>query len=163
MFGRSKVVTELKGKAGKVRRDEALSAPASTYAPPGVDTSQVWLAAVEIRKPESHITYVSLADGTTSVYYATGKGYEGVGSAESVAEASRAFVERAGLMKSEFTQAEGIPYPARGKVSIYYRIGDGLFVVTATEDILAVGGNPLTPLYKRSMDVLHQANAVISR
>jgi hypothetical protein len=163
MFGRSKTIIELKGNAGKARRDEALSGAATGYAPPGVDTSQVWLAAVEVMKPESHITYVSLSDGTTSVYYSTGKGFEGIGSAESAAEASRTFVERSAAMKHEFTHATGIPYAGRGKVTLYYRQGNALFVVTATEDILAVGGNPLTPLYKVSQDMLHQANAVLSR
>lgn len=163
MFGRSKTITELKGPAGKTRRDQALSAPESSYAPPGLDTSGVWLAAVEVRKPESHITYVSLADGTTSVYYATGKGYEGIGSAESVAEASKEFVAKSAAMADQFTHATGIPYAERGKVTLYFRRGVSLYVVTATEDILEVGGNPLTPLYKRAMDVLHQANAVLSR
>ena len=161
MFGSK--AKKVRGEAAKEIRHKDLSAPASEVAPEGVDTTQVWLAVIEVSKPESTISYVSFANGDTSEYYTKGKGLEGLGDVEAVNEASRAFVEAASARFDMFDTASDYPLPTAGMVRFYCRKGDETFTVEVLEDIASVGGHPLTALYRKGLDVIKQVQGVETR
>lgn len=161
MFGLGK--KKFKGEAAKERRNELLSAPASEVAPEGVDTSEVWLAAIEIVKPEATITYFSMANGDTSVFYSSGRGHEGLEKGENVTEASRKFVHETAEFLSELEVTDELGEPITGNVTFWARKGEDTYYASYLEDIVAVGGHPLSRLYAVSQDVVKHTHAVLSR
>ena len=163
MLGLGKKEKKLRGNAGVEHRETVLGKPASEAAPQLDDTAGVWVAVMETFKPEGRISVVSFKDGTTSLYYSNGKGFEGLDSVEQVKDASRAFVEICEERLSLLDPTTEHPYPKSGNVRFYCRKGDETFTTEALEDVIAAGGHPLTPVYKQGMNVFKQVQLALSR
>lgn len=157
MFGKNK----LKGDAVMERRTATLMGPPVQVAPEGVDTGQVWLAAFEIVKPEAAITYVSHPDGTTHAYFSNGRGFEHLEKGPSVADASRAFVALAAQYMGDMGRVGGTPHPDARHVTFWCREGEATYGLTIMEDVVAVGGHPLTKLYRAGLAVTKHAAAAM--
>lgn len=59
---------------------------------PGPLLPHVWGAVMEFQRPGAAVTLVSLADGTTSLYFSNGGGIIGAGGHPPVAKATRDFL-----------------------------------------------------------------------
>jgi hypothetical protein len=163
MFGKKKTTKKLKGDAAHQLRTDLLTGPAAQVAPEGVDTSAVWLAAVETVKPEATITYMSLSDGTTTVIYSSGAGLEGLRDVDAVATASTEFVDVTSQTMDMLDKNNDLTLPERGMVRMYARQGDDTYSAESLEDIVAAGGHPLTPQYKKALSVMKQVQLAESR
>lgn len=151
----------IKGRDVDQHRRNLLFSAATTVAPEGMDTNAVWLAAFQIVKPEASITYVCLEDGTTHAYFSNGHGHEHLEKGPSVPEAARTFVGLASRFYSEFEVASPNIAPAPRQVTFWARQGSETRALTLLEDVVAVGGHPMTKLYQAGVAVAKHCAASI--
>lgn len=163
MFGKKKATHKLKGDSALQARVDLLAAPAAQVAPEGVDTSTVWMAAVETVKPGATVTYASLADGTTTVFYSSGSALEDLRDIDAVAEASTEFVKTTAETMDMLDKTDDVRLPERGMIRMYARKGDDTYSTEAFEDVVAAGGHPVAGLYKKAVDVMKQVQLAESR
>jgi hypothetical protein len=78
--------------------------------------AQVWGVLMEIGFRDAVATVVSLADGTTSLYFSTGGGVIGAGAHAAVRSAATSFIAAAETHRAHFTGATEHPQPAPGRV-----------------------------------------------
>jgi len=83
---------------------------------PSEEAPQVWGVVMEAGYEAGSATLVSLADGTTSLYYSTGGGMLGRGDYTPISEASRALVAQAEIDLPRFSKAVDYPLPEVGQV-----------------------------------------------
>jgi hypothetical protein len=126
----------------------------------GLSTSDtapnVWGVLMETGYPVGSATLVSLADGTTSLYYSTGGGMLGSGEYTPVSEASKALVSQAENHLNFVSSGTEFPLPAVGQVRFIILTYSGLLTSEATEGTLATGKHLLSPLYLTAHETLEQ-------
>ena len=123
---------------------------------PSNTTPHVWCVLMETGYPVGCATLVSLADGTTSLYYSTGGGMLGSGEYTPVAEASKALVTQAETHLMHMSLSNEFPLPHVGKVRFTILTYSGMFAGEAPEKSLTVGKHPLSPLFVRAQETLEQ-------
>ena len=84
-------------------------------------------------------TLVAVADGTTSLYFSTGGGIIGAGANESVALASRRWLDAGATFLEQLEPVADPPVPAPGQTQFVAVTNDGLRAAVALEGDL--GGN----------------------
>ncbi len=117
---------------------------------------RVWGVLMETGYDVGTVTLVSLADGTTSLYFSTGGGMIGSSDYNPVALASQALVEEAEKHVSNIAPTTDYPLPGVGQVRFYLLTYQGIHMVDSAENDLASGSHPLEPLYQRAQETLTQ-------
>jgi len=152
--------------------DEAIPEPAQVYLQlrnrilklnpsevglgPSKAAPHVWGVLMETGYQVGSATLVSLADGTTSLYYSTGGGMLGSGEYSPVAEASKALVAQAEDHLQHVSLNNEFPLPEVGQVRFILLTYTGLFTSVAPEKILAAGGHSFSPLFLKAHETLEQ-------
>jgi hypothetical protein len=128
--------------------------PAEVGLHPSDPAANIWGVLMESGYPEGTATLVSLADGTTSVYFSTGGGLLGSPEYTPIAEASKAFVAQAESHRNDMAPAAVFPLPEAGQVRFICLTYMGFFTTEAAEKSLASGHHPLSPLYQAGRETL---------
>jgi hypothetical protein len=152
--------------------DEAIPEPAQVYLQlrnrilklnpsevglgPSKAAPHVWGVIMETGYQVGSATLVSLADGTTCLYYSTGGGMLGSGEYSPVAEASKALVAQAEDHLQQVSLNNEFPLPEVGQVRFIILTHSGSFAGEATEKDLTTGGHPLSPLNIKAQETLEQ-------
>jgi hypothetical protein len=154
MFGRKKATkTEGDGATASLRDMILRTPPDELGFAPG-DSAQVYGVVMETGYDSAVVTIVSLADGTTSMYFSSGGGTIGAGEHEKVTNASRAFVAAAGGFLSYAEPTTDFPSPALGEVRFQFLTFGGGLTTSALEDDLGNQRVPLSPLFYAGQDVI---------
>lgn len=144
--------------AGMMRklREQALRATASDLElTPTAARPHVWGAVMELGYPTGIATLMSLAEGTTSLYFSNGGGVIGAGEHATVREAAEQFLDAVEDHLGDFPPVEATPTPRIGRVRFYVRTFDGTLGVEAPEEDLGNNRHPLSPVF-------HAGHAVIT-
>ena len=137
-------------------REQVLSLPASEAgisSAPGHE--RVWSVLMETGYPKAIVSLVTVADGTTSLYFSNGGGIIGAGQHPPVRAAADAFIAAANMYAEQLAPASEHPLPAVNRVRFYARTYDGLLTAEADERELGENRHPLSPLF-------HLGHAVIA-
>jgi hypothetical protein len=116
---------------------------------------RVWGALMELGYATGIATLMSLADGTTSLYFSNGGGVIGAGEQAAVREAAEAFLDSAEAHLDEFQPVEATPTPRIGRVRLYARTFQGTLGIEATDEELSRDLHPLSAVF-------HAGHAVIT-
>ena len=111
---------------------------------PATPLDAVWGALVEIGFDDGSATFVSLADGTTSMYTSGGGGVIGAGAHEGPAAASRRLLLELQAHLDLFPPAEACPLPGPDAVAFVVLTFDGIRRAESPEARLS---DPTEPLY----------------
>jgi hypothetical protein len=130
--------------------------PAEIGLNPSSAAPHVWGVLMETGYQVGYATLVSLADGTTSLYYSTGGGMVGSGEYTLVADASKALVAQAESHLQQVSSTNEFPLPEVGQVRFTILTYSGMFIGEAPERTLAAGEHPLSPLYIKAKEALEQ-------
>lgn len=132
--------------------------PAEIGISPSPAVPHVWGVLMEMGHPQAVITLVSLADGTTSLYFSNGGGILGGGEHEPVAQASQAFVASTESYFPSMAPAPAfpLPLPAVGDVKFYVLTFEGIFTAEANEQELGNRQHVLSPLFYHGQAVITQ-------
>jgi hypothetical protein len=130
--------------------------PAKLGIAPTTITPHVWGVLMETGYVVGTATLVSLADGTTSLYYSTGGGMLGRGDYKPVAEASKALVLQAENHLTQMASTREVPLPAVGHVRFSCLTYSGICTAEAAELSLKSGDHPLSPLFVLAHNILDQ-------
>jgi len=109
--------------------------------------AHVWGVLMETGYPEAVVTLVTLAEGTTSLYFSNGGGVIGAGEHASVRAAGDALLSAAEAHLAGFTPAEATPLPELGRVRFYVRTFGGTLGAEAEERALGERRHPLAPVF----------------
>jgi hypothetical protein len=107
----------------------------------------VWGAIMELGYPTGIATLMTLAEGTTSLYYSSGGGVIGAGEHEAVRGAAEAFLDIVEDHLAEFRSVDATPTPRIGHVRFYVRTFKGTLGVEAPEDELSRDLHPLSLVF----------------
>jgi hypothetical protein len=115
----------------------------------------VWGAIMELGYPTGIATLMTLAEGTTSLYFSNGGGVIGAGEHPTVRDAAETFLDVVEDHVTEFPRVEATPTPRIGRVRFYVRTFDGTLGMEAMEEDLGRNLHHLSPVY-------HAGHAVIT-
>lgn len=130
--------------------------PAAIGLTPSAKTPHVWGVLMETGYTVGIASLVSLADGTTTLYYSTGGGMLGSGEYTPVVEASRALVAQAENHLQQMSSTNEFPLPEVGQVRFTLLTFSGFFSAEAPEKIIASGTHLLSPLFAQAHEALTQ-------
>lgn len=99
-------------------------------------------------------TVVSFGNGDASLYLSTGGGMIGGGGHPEVAQAAKAFVAHGQDQLGQLHKTDAFPLPGPGEARFYVLTPQGVFTGADSEDALAAGGRPMSPLFAAGQDVL---------
>jgi hypothetical protein len=125
---------------------------------PSDEHPNVFGVLMEVGTTGGHnVTFVSLIDGTTSMYTSVGGGMLGGGEHPQIAEASRAFVGTAENFLTHLTPTSDTSIlPAEGHVRFYILTYSGFLTGEAERNQLGYNQHPLSPLF-------HSGDAVVTQ
>ena len=110
--------------------------------------SPVWGILMEMVVPNGMlVTLLSLADGTSSVYFGSGGVVIGGQSNENVRQAAVGFLATANELYRHMAPADTWPSPLAGRIAFFRRTDLGLLAADVAESELRTGRHPLSPLY----------------
>ena len=123
---------------------------------PSIAAPHVWGVLMETGYPVGYASLISLADGTTSLYYSTGGGMLGSGEYTPVAEASKALIAQAENHFQYVSLVNEFPLPDVGQVRFIILTYACMYAGEAPEKTLAAGKHQLSPLYIKAQAALEQ-------
>jgi len=158
LFGRKRhnKTPDEDGEVAAGLRQLVLTTSAEDMGLGGGDTDRVYGALMEIGHPEATVTIVSLADGTTSMYFSNGGGTIGAGEHETVAEATREFVAMAQIFVGQTEPTSDYPMPDVGRVRFQLLTVGGGRSAEAAEQELGEERHALSPLFHAGQEVITQ-------
>ncbi len=107
----------------------------------------VWGMVMETGYAEGSFTLVSLADGTTSLYFSNGGGIIGAGEHRSVLDASGDYLSVAQQYYKRAEKISEYPPPEAGEVKFYFLTFDGTLMYSAPEEKLGNEKDDLADLF----------------
>jgi len=134
--------------------------PSDAGIEPSNEMPNVWGILMETGYPQAVVTLISLADGTTSLYFSNGGGMIGGGQHETVAQASKSFVIAAEGYYPKMTLTESFPSPAIGRVKFYALTYSGVYTIDIDENDLGNKKHELSPLFYYGQEVITQFRLV---
>lgn len=138
-------------------RSQVLSLdPTAIGVVPSPERSTVWGVLMESTFPGALMTFVCLADGTTSLYLSTGGGIIGAGEHENVAAAGEELLEIAQSAADDMSLTSSYPPPGDGRVRFYLLTFSGVVAAEADENELGEGRHELSPLFYQAHEVITQ-------
>jgi hypothetical protein len=120
----------------------------------------VWGVLMETGYPEAVVTLVSLADGTTSLYFSNGGGMIGGGEHATVSRSTKSFIAAAEKYHRQMTLTESFPFPVVGRVRFYVLTFSGVFTSDVGENKLGRGKHVWSPLFYSGQEVIAQFRVV---
>jgi hypothetical protein len=114
----------------------------------------VWGAVTEIGYPQTCVSLVTLADGTTSLYFGHGGGVIGGGGYKQVLNASSILLGGYQHYLEQMTPTSSYPVPDPGRVKFYALTYSGLHVIDVSEDDLRTETHELSLLFKAAHEVI---------
>ena len=114
----------------------------------------VYGVVMEIGYPEAVATLVSLADGTTSLYFSNGGGKIGAEDSPKVAAASKQLVSESAADLDKRTPTVETPLPLLDHTRFYLLTTSGLRTGEALEETLSDQKHPLSQLFYWAQAVL---------
>lgn len=137
-------------------RDQSLRVTAEDLElAPTQDRPLVWGAIMELGYATGIATLMTLAEGTTSLYFSNGDGIIGAGEHASVRERAEAFLDVVEAHVAQFPPVDLTPTPRIGRVRFYVRTFGGTLGAEATDEELSQNLHPLS-------SVFHAGHAVIT-
>ena len=129
-------------------RDQALriTAPDLDLSPTS-ERPHVWGAIMELGYPTGIATLVTLAEGTTSLYFSNGGGVIGAGEHEAVRQAAETFLDVVEDHRGHLVPIDETPTPRIGRVRFYVRTFEGTLGAEETENELGGNHHPLSPVF----------------
>jgi len=121
--------------------------PADLELAPTPSRPRVWGAIMELGYPTGIATLLSLAEGTTSLYFSNGGGIVGAGEHANVRDAAEVFLDVMEAHLAELSPVEETPTPRIGRVRFYARTFEWTLGAEATEDQLGQKLHPLSPVF----------------
>ena len=116
----------------------------------------VWGMVMETGIPEGYYTLVSLADGTTSLYFSNGGGIIGGGEHENVRKASGYFLTGAQHFYKKAKKVTSNPAPQNGEVNFYFLTFSGTLMYSASEEKLGNDKDELSDLFYAAHGVISE-------
>jgi hypothetical protein len=102
------------------------------------------------------VTLVSLADGTTSMYFSNGGGFIGGGQHKEVASATKEFIALAESFYEEMSITTEFPLARAGRVKFCVLTFAGVYTVDAAEDELVDNTSRFASLFTAGNEVIAQ-------
>lgn len=121
---------------------------------PSAERPHVWGAILELGYPIGIATLMTLAEGTTSLYFSSGGGVIGAGEHEAVREVAERFLDVVEDNLAGFDLVEETPTPRIGRVRLYVRTFEGTLGMEADEDELARDLHPLSQVFQAGHAVI---------
>lgn len=115
---------------------------------------KAWGVVMEAGTDGGFYTLVTLADGSTSLYFSNGGGIIGAGEHEPVRKASQAFIALADDWIGSATPAGSYPPPAIGQTTFYFLTFDGTPTYSAAETELGEGRDKFSPFFHAGHEVI---------
>ena len=120
----------------------------------------VWGMIMETGFEEGSFTLVTLADGTTSLYFSTGGGNIGAGEHESVRKAAWNYLSVAQHFHENARKVGETPGPTNGEVIFYFLTFEGKLAYSAPEEKLGNGNDDLSNLFYAAHDVISEIREI---
>lgn len=121
----------------------------------------VWGVVMDTAMPSGHWNaVVVIADGTTSLYTGAAFGIIGAGTHESVRRASAALLAAVEANPGLFVEDPDTATPPAGEVFMRALTWSGRRRLRATEEGLASGTHPASPLFYAAQDVITQLRLI---
>ncbi len=120
----------------------------------------VWGMVTETGFADGYFTLITLADGSTSLYFSTGGGMIGAGEFAGVRRAVGHYLTGAQYFFDRAEPVEQYPRPAPGKVTFYFLAFDGVYAYTASERKLGIGDDDLSNLFYAAHGVIDEIRKV---
>ncbi len=127
---------------------------------PTKETPNVWGILMETGYSAAVITLLSLADGTTSLYFGNGGGIIGGGEHENVLKRTKAFIVTAEKYFQQMIPTDMFPLPLVGRVKFYVFAFSGVYTADADENELGERKHALSPLYDSGQEVITQLRLI---
>jgi hypothetical protein len=134
------IIRQLREQALRVSAEDLEIAPSERR-------PRVWGAIMELGYPTGIATLMSLAEGTTSLYFSNGGGVIGAGEHAGVRDAAEAFLDAVEAHLDAFPRVEATPAPRIGRVRLYVRTFEGTRGVEATDEELSESLHPLSAVF----------------
>jgi hypothetical protein len=128
--------------------------PSQLQTPPGEPWSGAAVAVMELSLDRGIASIVAIADGSVSMYLATGGGVIGAGEHAAVRAEGQRFRTVVADSRGMLVRTAEFPLPRAGEVRFHARIGEGRFTAVAPEAKLRAGRHVLAPLYAAGQDLL---------
>ncbi len=116
----------------------------------------VWGVLMEFQTSGTVVTLVSIADGTTSLYFSNGGGIIGGGGHDEVTTATKDFIATAETFYAKMNLVTEFPLPSKNRVKFYVLTFSGIYTADAGEDELVKRRDDLSPLFYAGNDVITQ-------
>ena len=120
----------------------------------------VWGMVMETGFENGSFTLVTLADGTTSLYFSTGGGTIGAGEHENVRKAVGHYLTGAQYFYKNASKVEETPRPVEGEVIFYFLTFEGKSAYSAPEEKLGNGKDELSNLFYAAHGVVSEIREI---
>jgi len=125
------------------------------------DGQNVWGVVTDFELGGGYATMVSLASGTTNMYFSSGAGVLGAGDYSKVNQAAATLIEMAERHISQMELTTEFPLPAKGCVRFYLLTYSGIYTTEVPETIpYDEMTHPMYGLYAYSHNVIRQIRAI---
>lgn len=121
---------------------------------PNDELPTVWGLVVDMPSAKGSASLVSLADGTTSLYTSLGGGVIGGGFYQRVAGATRRLLVILESRLRDMDEDDTTTVPPTGHIGLIALAYDGRRRTVASQDALASGSHPLSPIFFAAHDVI---------
>jgi hypothetical protein len=129
-------------------RNQILSLrPSNAGIKPSSEIPNIWGVLMEIGYPQAVVTLVSLADGTTSLYFSNGGKRIDGGQHARVSQASKSFVTITENYYAQMTLTETFPLPTIGRVKFYVLTYSGIYTIDVDEYEIAYRNHELSRMF----------------
>jgi len=116
---------------------------------------KVWGVVMEMGYPNhATVSVIALADGHASISLSTAPEVITGADRDRVRKAALHVTDAAEEVAAHLGKAESFPEPKLDEVTFYLLTRDGVVTETATQEELAGGGHPLSPLFMAAQDVI---------
>ncbi|MGH7647811.1 MAG: hypothetical protein ACREND_06815 [Gemmatimonadaceae bacterium] len=137
-------------------REQAFTiVPSTVGVSPEPGHQRAWAVIMETGYDAAVVSLVTIADGTTSLYFSNGGGIFGAGRHDAVRAASARFIQVADSRVGDLPEVVEHPLPAVGRVCLYVRTFQGLHGFEARGADLGNGrGSVQAELFRAGHDVI---------
>jgi len=118
--------------------------------------NQVYAILMETRYGNETASLVSIADGTTSLYFSNGGGIIGAGGHSNVEKATLIFITKSEKYLKLAKPTKIFPLPKKGKVKFYLIAQKGIYTYTASENKLGNQKDKFSELFYAGQDVISE-------
>jgi len=126
-------------------------------------SQSVWGMVMETGLPKGSYSLVSLAEGTTSLYFSNGGGIIGGGQYESVRKTADSYLTIAQRFYVKGKLVNEFPLPEIGVVNFYFFTFNGVKMYSASEDDLGNKRNELSDLFFAAHGVIGELRNIQKR